>query len=323
MIKIRSIVFALILVSSAAQANSNVAGFVAALKGDARIMSGQDTVAASIGQNVFVGDVLVTGKKGRLKVLLTDDAIISLGSNSRLRLVQHLFEPATHKRVTRLDLVRGLVRSLVKHVVAGSVADFQVKHSNAVAGVRGTEFAMYTTDEGARLATLSGTVAWAQAGQEPVLVRAGQGSSVSDHGTSLPVALAAADLKTLRSATDVVQSPSALAMNIMPEKTSSSKTPSIKDGMNQDSAAPAQSSKELPDSLNGGFSGSDKERNDWQNIGGAGPSASSSFTGPGPMTDSGNGLEGIEGEWSSGFYDGSPACTCDIDVSLRIVLERK
>ncbi len=319
MVNIRSMVFMMFLVPCLAQAKANPAGFVAAFRGDARILRGQDTVAARIGEQVYVGDELVTGKKGRLKILLTDDAIVSLGANTTLRLTQHLFEPSSHKRVSRLDLVRGLVRALVKHVVAGSVADFQIRHSRAVAGVRGTEFAMFTSQEGTKLVTLSGTVAWASAGGQAVLVKAGQGSTVADHGPSSPQAIAAADLKKLRSSTDVVQSPSALAMNIQPEHRVYADKSFSENGMVLDPSSSSDEFGDQPVDLNGQFEGSGTDRVEGGNVG-LGLSDNGTFSGEGPMADSSNGVEDLVGDWSTGMWgDGFYG----FDVSLKIKLERR
>ncbi len=324
---VRSIAIVLFLFPSLALAESAPAGFVAAFRGDARIVRGKDVVEARIGQEIFVGDELITGKKARLKVLLTDDAIISLGANTNLRLTKHLFEPSKHKRISRFDLVKGLVRALVKHMVADSEADFEIRHSNAVAGVRGTEFAMYTTGNGVKLATLSGTVAFSKDGGRPVLVTAGQGSVVEQGGPSSPNALAAADLSALRSATDVVQSPSALAMNLSPDQKALMGTPTVKNNVVLDPLSPSDSTGETPGQLYGGFTGRQGKDNDI-NIGngrpdgGLGLSGGASFTGQGPALDGENGFSELEGDWNTGIF-GDTNTFYNIDVQLKIVLERR
>ena len=64
-------------------------GFVAAARGDAQVNS----QAARVGQEVFAGDKLITGEKSRLKVLLSDDVILALGSGTEVVLEKHLFDP--------------------------------------------------------------------------------------------------------------------------------------------------------------------------------------------------------------------------------------
>ncbi len=191
-------------------------GFVAAVKGEAGLERDGQTLKARIGLQVLQGDVLSTGKKSRLKVLLSDDSVLALGSLSRLELSRHLFEPARKTRITRMRLMGGAMRALVQQVVGSTTADFEVRSGTTVAGVRGTEFALLHEPEGARLVTFSGGVLWAVADAEPVVVRAGQASRL-DHGKATqPAALAAADLKAVRQATDATQSPIALAWNLAP-----------------------------------------------------------------------------------------------------------
>ncbi len=191
-------------------------GFVAATKGDAQLVRGGEALEARVGLDVQQGDLLRTGAKSRLKVLLSDDSVLALGSKSEVEITSHLFAPAERTRTTRIRMLGGSLRALVQKAVAGNKADFEIRSGTAVAGVRGTEFAVLTEGDATRLVTFSGGVEWAAAGGEPVLVEAGQGSLISDGRASRPEALAAADLKAARRATDTVQAPTALAWNLAP-----------------------------------------------------------------------------------------------------------
>jgi len=185
-------------------------GFVAASRGDAQV----NAQPAKAGMEVFEGDQLTTGEKSRLKVLFSDDVILALGSATEVVVVKHLFDPKHNARQTRLDLVRGKLRALVQKMVAGSRADFAVKTTNAVAGVRGTEFVLVAEEKDTKLYTFSGAVELSGAG-EKVLVAAGQGSDVGEGGEAQkPAAVAAVVLNDLRRATDTEQSPEAVAWNL-------------------------------------------------------------------------------------------------------------
>lgn len=185
-------------------------GFVAASRGDAKV----NAQPARVGMEIFEGDKLTTGGKSRLKVLFSDDVILALGSATQVVVEKHLFDPKSGARQTRIDLVQGKLRALVQKMVAGSRADFSVKTTNAVAGVRGTEFVLAAEGKDTRLYTFSGEVELSGTG-EPVLVAAGQGSDVGESGEAQkPVAVAAAVLKELRRATDAEQSPEAVAWNL-------------------------------------------------------------------------------------------------------------
>lgn len=80
-------------------------------------------------------DLLNTGQKGRLRAGLTDGSILSLGSNSELRVVQH---DATSQQ-TSLEMNLGKVRSKVVKITQPG-GKFEMKTANAVIGVIGTDF---------------------------------------------------------------------------------------------------------------------------------------------------------------------------------------
>lgn len=193
------------------------AGFVAAVRGDARIVRNGDSLPARVGLEVRQGDRLVTGQKGRLKVLLTDDAVLALGSGSEVVLQSHMFGRHggdQRGRCTRIELMGGTLRALVQKLVGGEKADFEVKSANAVAGVRGTEFVLVADGARTRLVTLSGEVTLEGDNGARVMVAAGEASRVEHGATEEPVAVAAAELGRLRRATDTDQSPTALAWNL-------------------------------------------------------------------------------------------------------------
>ena len=199
------------LTAASAAASAGPVGFVAAARGDAQVNS----QAARVGMEVFEGDKLITGDKSRLKVLFSDDVILALGSQTEVAVEKHLFDPKSGARSTRLDLIKGQLRSLVQKMVAGSRADFVVKTTNAVAGVRGTEFVLVADEKETKLYTYSGEVELAGGSGERVLVAAGQGSDVGGEGEAQkPEAVAAVVLKQLRQATDTEQSPEAVAWNL-------------------------------------------------------------------------------------------------------------
>ncbi|NMB74770.1 MAG: FecR domain-containing protein [Myxococcales bacterium] len=184
-------------------------GFVAGAKGEARIVRGEASLPAAIGSEVLERDTLRTGPGGRLRVLLSDDSVLSLGANSELRIVEHLFQEG--QRRTRLDLSGGLVRSLVQKMVSGRPADFEVRTGNVVSGVRGTEFVIQRMDGGARIAVLSGEVEYLSDGGTRALLAAGFGCDVGGPASASPVALADAEIRSLKESTDAESSPEALA----------------------------------------------------------------------------------------------------------------
>jgi hypothetical protein len=212
------VLIALMLMSINAPAADSV-GFVAQSKGDANVIRSGESLQATMGMEIHEGDKLITGNKARLKVLFSDDALVALGANTEVVVTRHLFKPAENSRTTRIELLGGKLRALVQRVVAGNKADFEVKTSNAVAGVRGTEFVLVADADrnGPRLYTFSGSVALQGPDGEPILVAAGQGSRIQENGEAAPAEMVAkAELDEVRLATDSEQSPSALAWSVPP-----------------------------------------------------------------------------------------------------------
>src|ERR1700675_2910231 len=90
---------------------------------------------AKVKDDLSWNDLLKTEQKGRLRAGLTDGSILSLGSNSELRVVQH--DAASQQ--TSLEMSFGKVRSKVVKVTQPG-GKFEMKTANAVIGVIGTAF---------------------------------------------------------------------------------------------------------------------------------------------------------------------------------------
>ena len=80
-------------------------------------------------------DLLQTSQTGRLRAGLNDGSILSLGSSSELRVVQH--DAATQQ--TSLELNYGKLRNRVVKITQPN-GKYEVKTPNAVIGVIGTDF---------------------------------------------------------------------------------------------------------------------------------------------------------------------------------------
>ena len=107
------------------------AGVVGALIPNATRNAQPVAVNASLQWN----DLLQTNAKGRLRANLTDGSILSLGSNSQLKVVQH----DAKSQQTVVDLDYGKLRNQVVKITQQG-GKYQVKTPNAVIGVIGTDF---------------------------------------------------------------------------------------------------------------------------------------------------------------------------------------
>ncbi|HXQ21261.1 MAG TPA: FecR family protein [Candidatus Acidoferrales bacterium] len=137
--------FALMLATLAALAQPawcQEVGTVAAVEGAAEIGRNGTFAAANLGVPVSQGDELRTGQPGRLRVVFQDDSVISLSDDSTVTIDQQIFNAAAGTSHSLMQLLKGKVNALVSEYYHRSGAAYEIKTKTAVAGVRGTEFAM-------------------------------------------------------------------------------------------------------------------------------------------------------------------------------------
>ncbi|MEL7370461.1 MAG: FecR family protein [Myxococcota bacterium] len=91
-------------------------------------------------RNVRSGDALRTGAKGRAEIAFADGSIVRLGPKTTMTLERADFSPQGQRNV-RLRVWLGRLWASVVRRLEGSDS-FEVQTRNAVAGVRGTSFAV-------------------------------------------------------------------------------------------------------------------------------------------------------------------------------------
>lgn len=115
------------------------AGSITALLPIARIVRGAGRTAtttdAKKGDEVIWNDLIRTERGGRARITLTDQSILSLGSQSDLRIVKH----DARSQQTALTMAYGRVRAEVAKVTRQG-GSFELRTPTAVAGVIGTDF---------------------------------------------------------------------------------------------------------------------------------------------------------------------------------------
>ncbi len=112
-------------------AGDQTAGSVKAMIPDAS----RNAQPLKVNETLQWNDLLQTDARGRVRAGLTDGSILSLGSNSQLRVVQH---DATTQQ-TSIDLNYGKLRNQVVKITQPG-GKYEVKTPNAVIGVIGTYF---------------------------------------------------------------------------------------------------------------------------------------------------------------------------------------
>ncbi len=113
-------------------------GLVKSTTGEASILRDGRQVAAQPGYPLLQGDVLLTGPKGTMGVILRDDTILSLGSSTETRLEQFAFEPAEHKLGMVVRVAKGLIGYLSGRISKLAPGSVRLETPVATLGVRGT-----------------------------------------------------------------------------------------------------------------------------------------------------------------------------------------
>jgi len=89
---------------------------------------------------VYVGDRVQTGPKGKARVLLRDDSLLTLASNTRIEINELVYKPQQNLRSSVFSLFEGKMMSVVGGWFSGAEekSHWEVRTPTAVAGVRGT-----------------------------------------------------------------------------------------------------------------------------------------------------------------------------------------
>jgi len=122
----------IVLPLCAGPATNPTAGSVKALLPDAS----RNAHPLAVNDTLQWNDILQTDAKGRLRAGLNDGSIMSLGSNSQLKIVQH----DAGAQQTAIELNYGKLRNQVTKITQPQ-GKYQVKTDNAVIGVIGTHCA--------------------------------------------------------------------------------------------------------------------------------------------------------------------------------------
>ncbi|WP_156679586.1 FecR family protein [Sphingomonas profundi] len=136
----RLVLFALSVALAGNGAAQAEIGRIKRSMGTAAVQRGTARMPAAVGAGVEQGDVLVTGRDGRVSITFADNSRFSAGPNSRITLSQFQFNEATRKGafVTKVD--RGSL-AIVSGQIAHETKDaMKVRTPTSLLGVRGTRF---------------------------------------------------------------------------------------------------------------------------------------------------------------------------------------
>ena len=127
------------------------------VQGEALVVHKGQSVAYKLkkGSPIFAGDMLVTKERSRLNAKMNDKSVIGLAPVSKLVIDKSVYDPKKNERSSFLSLMWGRARFIVSKLTK-SKPNYQIKTPTAVCGVRGTDFAMAVTHEGAKFPSTHG-----------------------------------------------------------------------------------------------------------------------------------------------------------------------
>jgi hypothetical protein len=119
------------------------AGVAAAVRGPVQQISyrtPQANVGRTLagGQEIFLGDRIVTGPGGGLQILLLDGTTFSLGPNTSMVIDEFVFNPATGTGKLAASVARGTLRVISGRLARQQQEAIRVRTPTATVGVRGT-----------------------------------------------------------------------------------------------------------------------------------------------------------------------------------------
>jgi hypothetical protein len=117
-------------------------GVVKKISGGVLIERGQAQTPLNMGDKIFQGDTIVTGKEASVGIIFHDDGMLSLGSDTRLVIEQFEFAPAEKKLGMISRIFRGsaiYLSGLIGRLKKDSIF---IKTPTATCGIRGTQIAV-------------------------------------------------------------------------------------------------------------------------------------------------------------------------------------
>jgi hypothetical protein len=112
------------------------------LTGQAAILRSGERRPATVGDKLFVKDVIETGPDGAIGITFVDNTVFSAGPNSQIALDEFQFDSTNFRGSMLADMRQGTLAVVSGDITRSSPGAMKVKTPTAVLGVRGTTFAV-------------------------------------------------------------------------------------------------------------------------------------------------------------------------------------
>lgn len=117
-----------------------VAGTVTSIKGSASVQRAGGAIDVTLGMSVQVADQIAVAAGGKVTVTLSDGSLLEAGPSSTIVIDQQLLGAGGARASTRVSMLAGILRSVVKHSSHGNPPNFEVHTPNAILAARSTMF---------------------------------------------------------------------------------------------------------------------------------------------------------------------------------------
>jgi len=135
-----ALTFATLIVLLAASAGYAQNATVTSVAGAASIERAGASLPASVGMPVETGDRVSVSAGGKVVITLNDSSVLEVGSSSTIIIDEQLFGAGGVRQSTKLRMLSGILRSVVKHSSSGNLPNFEIHTPNAILAARGTTF---------------------------------------------------------------------------------------------------------------------------------------------------------------------------------------
>lgn len=130
------------LIITQAPAAESPIGCIKTVQNNASILRSGSSIPAQTGTMVYTGDILQTDQTGSPGVIFRDDALVSLGPNSQVKIDDFVFQPDQRRFSFLSRLIQGTAAFVSGQIAKLAPETMQVQTPIATIGVRGTRFAV-------------------------------------------------------------------------------------------------------------------------------------------------------------------------------------
>ncbi len=99
-----------------------------------------DMIDVEDNEAIYKGDVILTAKGSRAKVLLNDDSILNISESATFKIKDFVYKKKKGFRFASFKMITGSVRTLVGRYFGSKGSGFEIATDTAVVGVKGTDF---------------------------------------------------------------------------------------------------------------------------------------------------------------------------------------